>query len=78
MHKLKQEDEGTFTDCLRDAVDATNEALTLLDLQSRRCPTCGATRFTTYPDRLTANALGAVLIKLQGELAKTVEQNAER
>ena len=62
---MKTEDEERFAECIRDAIDAIEEAQGALDLRSKQCPTCGATRFKNYPDRLVANRLGTVLTRLE-------------
>ena len=68
---MKQEDRARFEECIRDAIEATEEAQAMLDLRSKKCPTCGANRFKTYTDKLTSNILGAVLTRLEGEHSKS-------
>ena len=71
---MNPEDTARFKECIRDAIDAIEEAQGALDLRSKQCPTCGATRFKTYPERLVANRLGGVLTKLDAELYKSGEK----
>ena len=67
---MKEEDTTDYLACLKDAAEAIKEAMSLLDLGSRRCPKCGSVRFNTFSDKQSSNALGAALTRLESILVQ--------